>query len=85
MWPYCKSSDYVSFLIAFQTSLIEGCTLFSLNDEGGDEISFALEQLLSRPHDEGLMDIAKATGRQLFADLAPEARKQRIDSVVCAH
>lgn len=65
-----------------KTSLVEGCTLFSLNDEGGDEISFALEQLLSRPHDEGLMDIAKATGRQLFADLAPEARKQRIDSVL---
>uniref|UniRef100_A0A1B6KY39 Uncharacterized protein n=1 Tax=Graphocephala atropunctata TaxID=36148 RepID=A0A1B6KY39_9HEMI len=64
------------------TSLGEGGTLFSLESEEGDEVSVALKQLLSRPQDEELMDQAKATGRQLFADLAPEARKQRIDAVM---
>uniref|UniRef100_A0A1B6DL70 Phorbol-ester/DAG-type domain-containing protein n=1 Tax=Clastoptera arizonana TaxID=38151 RepID=A0A1B6DL70_9HEMI len=64
-----------------QTSLIEG-SLFTLQDEGGDEVSTALEQLLSRPYDEELMDVAKSTGRQLFSDLAPTARKQRIDEVM---
>lgn len=64
-----------------QASLIDG-SLFTLHDEGGDEVSLALEQLLSRPYDEELMDVAKTTGRQLFSDLAPEARKQRIDAVV---
>ncbi|XP_046670278.1 PDZ domain-containing protein 8-like isoform X2 [Homalodisca vitripennis] len=65
-----------------QTSLGEGGMLFSLDSEEGDEVSVALKQLLSRPQDEELMDQAKATGRQLFADLAPEARKQRIDAVM---
>lgn len=66
-----------------QTSLGEGGKLFSLISDDGDEISAALKHLLSRLHDEELiMDEAKATGRQLYADLAPEARKQRIDDVV---
>lgn len=64
-----------------QTSLGEGA-LFSLEGVEGDEVSAALKLLLSRPQDEELMDQAKASGRQLFADLAPEARKQRIDAVV---
>lgn len=67
-----------------KTSLADGATLFALNDDGsGDEISFALEQLLSRSQDEELsLDEAKASGRQLFADLPPDLRKQRIDAVM---
>lgn len=57
--------------------------MFTLNDGDDDEISIALEQLLSRPQDEELsLDVAKASGRQLFADLPPDLRKQRIDAVV---
>lgn len=65
-----------------QTSLAEGGVLFTLENEEGDEVSIALQQLLSRPQDEELMDQAKASGRQLFVDLAPEARKHRIDALV---
>lgn len=68
--------------LVLQTSLADGGTFFTLESEDGDEISIALEQLLSWPQDEELMDQAKATGRLLFADLAPEARKQRIDTLV---
>ncbi|XP_054272610.1 PDZ domain-containing protein 8 [Macrosteles quadrilineatus] len=65
-----------------KTSLGEGGTLFTLEGEDGDEITTALAQLLARPQDEELMDQAKATGRQLFADMAPEARKKKIDIVM---
>ncbi|XP_075226255.1 PDZ domain containing 8 isoform X2 [Lycorma delicatula] len=65
------------------TSLVGGGTLFTLNDGDDEEISVALEQLLSRPQDEELnLDVAKASGRQLFADLPPDLRKQRIDAVM---
>lgn len=55
-------------------------SLFSL--KSGDEINGVLEALLSRPHDEGLMDAAKASGKMLFADLAPVARRGKIDDMM---
>ncbi|XP_022196528.2 PDZ domain-containing protein 8 isoform X2 [Nilaparvata lugens] len=69
-----------------KTSLADGAALFAVADDGSgrDEIGAALEALLSRPHhdDELSLDEAKASGRQLFADLPPDARKQRIDAVM---
>jgi len=64
-----------------KTSLVES-GLFSISDSSGDEINQALEQLLLRPHDEGVMDAAKASGKLLFADLPPDVRKTRIDDMM---
>lgn len=64
-----------------QTSLAEEA-LFTLSASNDDDISQALEMLLSRPHDEQVMDAAKASGKMLFADFPPDARKRKIDAMV---
>ncbi|XP_073969066.1 PDZ domain containing 8 isoform X2 [Rhodnius prolixus] len=64
-----------------KTSLVEE-GLFCLSTSSGEEINQALEVLLSRPHDEGVMDIAKASGKMLFADLPSDLRKVKIDEMM---
>ncbi|BES92960.1 PDZ [Nesidiocoris tenuis] len=65
-----------------KTSLAEEA-LFTLSASNDDDISQALEMLLSRPHDEQVMDAAKASGKMLFADFPPDARKRKIDAMIC--
>lgn len=60
---------------------MEGC-LFGPVDCGIAEVDQAVELILSRPHDDNVMDVAKSSGKLLFADLPPELRKTRIDQVV---
>ncbi|CAH1402067.1 unnamed protein product [Nezara viridula] len=62
-----------------QASVVEE-NLFSLRS--GEQINDVLEALLSRPHDEGLMDAAKASGKMLFADFPPNVRKGKIDEMM---
>lgn len=80
IWQYSLCVRNV--VLCVQTSVGESGALFSVEGVEGDEVTEAVKLLLSRPQDEELMDQAKASGRQLFADLAPDARKQRIDAVV---
>uniref|UniRef100_A0A146MG75 PDZ domain-containing protein 8 n=1 Tax=Lygus hesperus TaxID=30085 RepID=A0A146MG75_LYGHE len=64
-----------------KTSLAEE-GLFNLTTSSDDEIGQALDLLLSRPHDEEVMDAAKASGKMLFAELPPAARKVKIDAMI---
>ncbi|XP_063242954.1 PDZ domain-containing protein 8 isoform X2 [Bacillus rossius redtenbacheri] len=47
-----------------------------------DDVSAALEHLLQHPNDEDLMNIAKSTGKDLYASLSLTERKEKINSMI---
>jgi hypothetical protein len=45
-------------------------------------MSAALDHLLQHPNDEDLMSVAKSTGKELYSNLSPPQRKEKIDKMV---
>lgn len=56
-----------------------------LGPEAGEDMTAALEHLLQHPNDDGLMAIAKTTGKELYSKLPLEERKSRINNMVNNH
>jgi hypothetical protein len=53
-----------------------------LDDDAGDDMSAALDHLLQHPNDDDLMSIAKSTGKELYSNLSPPQRKDKINRMV---
>jgi len=53
-----------------------------LDSDAGDDMSAALDHLLQHPNDEDLMSVAKSTGKELYLNLSPPQRKEKIDKMV---
>jgi hypothetical protein len=53
-----------------------------LDSDAGDDVSAALDHLLQHPNDEDLMSVAKSTGKELYSNLSPPQRKEKIDKMV---
>jgi hypothetical protein len=53
-----------------------------LDNDAGDDVSVALDHLLQHPNDDDLMSIAKSTGKELYCDLLPPERKDKINKMV---
>jgi hypothetical protein len=53
-----------------------------LDSDDGDDVSAALDHLLQHPNDEDLMSVAKSTGKELYSNLSPPQRREKIDKMV---
>lgn len=54
----------------------------SLLDSDAGDMSAALDHLLQHPNDEDLMSVAKSTGKELYSNLSPPQRREKLDKMV---
>ncbi|XP_069677414.1 PDZ domain-containing protein 8 isoform X2 [Periplaneta americana] len=54
----------------------------SLLDSDAVDVTAALDHLLQHPNDDDLMSIAKSTGKELYANLSPPQRKDKINKMI---
>lgn len=50
--------------------------------EASDSVARILEQVMSCPSDETLMDVAKETGKQLYSNMPHEEKVEKINTMV---
>lgn len=51
-------------------------------EEASENVNRLLEQVMLCPPDESLMDVAKETGRQLYANMPHEERVEKVNVMV---
>lgn len=52
--------------------------------EASETVGRLLEHIMHCPADEALMDAAKETGKQLYANMVHEEKVEKINTMVCS-